>query len=93
MECFFDEEELLWLQVLDAPKDGSCLFHCMSYFVYGTMALTQEVRHEIVSAIVADWDQYQVSLLYIFGYGYWSYAMLRLCDTCTGHYVYIFFKF
>ncbi|XP_044742220.1 uncharacterized protein LOC123303484 [Chrysoperla carnea] len=47
---------------INIPRDGSCLFHSISYGIYGEreyLNYTQIVRKEVVRYIAGKWDKYQ----------------------------------
>lgn len=48
-------------KVFPVDRDGACLFSSISYCVYGTVALSNEVRHDVVAYVTSHWNEYQVS--------------------------------
>lgn len=59
--------EYLLIQGVQVPHnvvrmrgDGGCLFYSLSYIVYGTDTLANEVRGQIVEYVSNNWDRFQV---------------------------------
>lgn len=40
--------------------DGACLFRAISYLMYDTQVMASEVREQIVSHVVANWEEFAV---------------------------------
>ncbi|CAG4941377.1 unnamed protein product [Parnassius apollo] len=55
-----DDDELSGYQVVGMPKDGSCLFHSISFLVYGRTDSTCSIRSAIVAYVAEHWDEMQV---------------------------------
>ncbi|KAG2458027.1 AGAP3 protein, partial [Polypterus senegalus] len=47
-------------QVFSMPRDGTCLFHSLCYILHGHIRLTLDIRRNIVSYVLNDWDRFKV---------------------------------
>lgn len=47
-------------RVVHMPADGSCMFHSLSYLIYGNIRMTRLVRSTIVSHVVSNWERFKV---------------------------------
>lgn len=61
------EPEILYInnnscphRVVPIPGDGSCLFHSLSFSMYGNIEFSFEIRRAVVEFVVAHWDEMQL---------------------------------
>ncbi|CAH0729732.1 unnamed protein product, partial [Brenthis ino] len=61
------ESEILYInddpcphQVIPIPGDGSCLFHSLSFSIYGNIESSYDIRRAIVEHVVAHWNEMQL---------------------------------
>ncbi|KAG2456337.1 TFF3 factor, partial [Polypterus senegalus] len=47
-------------RVVSMPGDGTCLFHSLCYILHGHIRLTLDIRRNIVSYVLNDWDRFEV---------------------------------
>lgn len=47
-------------RVVPIPGDGSCLFHSLSFSMYGNIESSYEIRLAIVEYVGAHWDELQL---------------------------------
>jgi hypothetical protein len=45
-------------RVVPMPSDGSCLFHSLSYLIYGNTQMTLAIRLNIVNYVVDNWERF-----------------------------------
>ncbi|CAG4976487.1 unnamed protein product [Parnassius apollo] len=46
--------------IVPIPSDGSCLFHSLSFSMYGNIESSYEIRLAIIEYVVAHWDKLQL---------------------------------
>ena len=46
------------VRIIDMPRDGSCFFCALSYFLHGNVKYHQEIRELIVGFILANWAKF-----------------------------------
>ncbi|KAG2465642.1 DYSF protein, partial [Polypterus senegalus] len=47
-------------RVVSIPRDGTYLFHSLCYILHGHIRLTLDIRRNIVSNVLNDWDSFKV---------------------------------
>jgi len=65
------------VRIIDMPRDGSCFFCALSYFLHGNVKYHQEIRELIVGVILANWAKYSPFLPFYFLTGERSYANMQ----------------
>lgn len=52
-----DDKLVSDLKLIPVSGDGNCMFRTLSYGLYGTDAFYAEIRHQIVSHVVANFEE------------------------------------
>lgn len=58
MEVIQVDDRLIQVHIVPMKKDGSCLFHALSYFLFGTPNRDLEVRWLVVTYVDDNWDEW-----------------------------------
>ncbi|KAG2469032.1 NUP50 protein, partial [Polypterus senegalus] len=60
IEVITIDQRTVTYQVVSMPRDGTCLFHSLCYILHGHIRLTLDIRRNIVSYVLNDWDGFKV---------------------------------
>ncbi|KAG2470211.1 HYDIN protein, partial [Polypterus senegalus] len=60
IEVITIEQRTVTYRVVSMPGDGTCLFHSLCYILHGHIRLTLDIRWNIVSYVLNDWDRFKV---------------------------------
>ncbi|KAG2469315.1 VPS52 protein, partial [Polypterus senegalus] len=60
IEVITIDQRTVTYRVVSMPGDGTCLFHSLCYILHGHIKLTLDIRRNIVSYVLNDWDRFKV---------------------------------
>ncbi|KAG2459302.1 VPS16 protein, partial [Polypterus senegalus] len=60
IEVITIDQRTVTYRVVSMPGDGTCLFHSLCYILHGHIRLTLDIRRNIVSYVLNDWDRFKV---------------------------------
>lgn len=52
--------EMVPHSIIPIVGDGACLFRSISFLMYGTQTMAKEVREQIVSHVVSNWEEFSI---------------------------------
>ncbi|KAG2455684.1 CYH3 protein, partial [Polypterus senegalus] len=60
IEVITIDQRTVTYRVVSMPIDAACLFHSLCYILHGHIRLTLDIRRNIVSYVLNDWDRFKV---------------------------------
>ncbi|KAG2457494.1 GLT16 acetylgalactosaminyltransferase, partial [Polypterus senegalus] len=60
IEVITIDQRTVTYRVVSMPGDGTYLFHSLCYILHGHIRLTLDIRRNIVSYVLNDWDRFKV---------------------------------
>ncbi|KAG2466895.1 ANX10 protein, partial [Polypterus senegalus] len=60
IEVITIDQRTVTYRVVSMPGDGTSLFHSLCYILHGHIRLTLDIRRNIVSYVLKDWDRFKV---------------------------------
>ena len=60
IEVITIDQRTVFYRVVTMPGDGACLFHSLSYLLHGHILLSLDIRRNIVSHVLDDWERFKV---------------------------------
>ncbi|KAG2462034.1 CUL3 protein, partial [Polypterus senegalus] len=60
LEVITIDQRTVTYRVVSIPGDAACLFHSLCYILHGHIRLNLDIRRNIVSYVLNDWDRFKV---------------------------------